>query len=179
MPQVEEAVSLARGFSAAREEEKSRELILALLEGTKAPFSRSQFHPGHITCTALVLDPDGRRILLLYHHRHRRWLLPGGHVEEPDVTLADVARREAMEETAVQIALGGVTRLVGMDVHGIPARKSEPYHLHHDLVFAWGAESVEIERTEEAPRVAWCGLGELARYAVPPNIVRAAERAKM
>src|SRR4051812_37789652 len=34
---------------------KSRELILMLLASTADPFSRHQFHPGHITCTGLVL----------------------------------------------------------------------------------------------------------------------------
>src|SRR5580698_8081277 len=95
-----EALALVRAFDASPEEEKSRELILALLEHTPDPFSRDQFHPGHITCTALVLHPDGQRILLVHHHRLRRWLLPGGHVEASDNTLADAARREAVEETA-------------------------------------------------------------------------------
>ena len=71
-----EALSLVRAFDASPEEQKSRELILSLLEFTEAPFSRDQFHPGHITCTAAVLHPDGRRVLLMHHHRHRRWLLP-------------------------------------------------------------------------------------------------------
>jgi 8-oxo-dGTP pyrophosphatase MutT (NUDIX family) len=106
MPSTGEVLSLAASFHASPEEQKSRELILALLEHTPAPFSRHQFHPGHITCTALVLHPDAPRVLLIHHHRHRRWLLPGGHVEESDGTLADAARREAIEETAVRIAPG-------------------------------------------------------------------------
>jgi hypothetical protein len=87
MPSRDEAQSLAISFAASPVEEKSRELILALLQYTPAPFSRDQFHPGHVTCTALVLHPDGKRILLVHHHRLRRWLLPGGHVEESDGTL--------------------------------------------------------------------------------------------
>ena len=71
-----QAVALVRAFDVSREEEKSRELILALLELTPAPFSRDQFHPGHITCTALVLHPNQREFLVMHHHRHRRWLLP-------------------------------------------------------------------------------------------------------
>jgi 8-oxo-dGTP pyrophosphatase MutT (NUDIX family) len=110
-----------RAFEPSPEEEKSRELILALLEFTEAPFSRDQFHPGHITCTAAVLHPNGQQFLLMHHHRHRRWLLPGGHVEENDVTLSDTAKREAIEETAVRIADSSAGTLVGMDVHGIPA----------------------------------------------------------
>ena len=177
MRSTEEALTLVGAFQASPEEEKSRELILALLESTEEPFSRDQFHPGHITCTAVVLHPDGRQFLLMHHHRHRRWLLPGGHVEEDDVTLSDTARREAIEETAVQIAGAGSAILAGMDVHAIPARKGEPYHLHHDLIFAFSAESEEFAVTDEAPQVTWCGPDEFARYQLPSSIVRAAGRA--
>ena len=182
MRSTAEALALVEGFAPAPEEEKSRELILALLRETEAPFSRGQFNPGHITCTAVVLDPGRGRVLLMHHHRLRRWLLPGGHVEEDDVTLGDAARREAVEETAVRIGGGAgrlVENLVGMDVHGIPAnrKKDEPFHLHHDLIFAWQAESDEIARSEEAREVAWCGTREFSRYAVPGSIVRAAVRA--
>src|SRR5580692_6039368 len=123
MRSANEALALTRAFDAAPEEEKSRELIVALLEFTPVPFSRDQFEPGHVTCTALVLHPNGGQFLVMHHHRHRRWLLPGGHVEESDVTLGDAARREAIEETAVRIPLTGSGRLAGMDVHAIPARK--------------------------------------------------------
>lgn len=177
MPSTPDAIALVRAFDASPEEEKSRELILSLLDLTPAPFSRDQFHPGHITGTAVVLHPNGREILLMHHHRHKRWLLPGGHIEESDLTLSDAARREAIEETAVQIAGTGPARLAGMDVHGIPARKGEPFHLHHDLIFAFTAESEDFVVTEEAPQVAWCGAGEFARYQLPAGITRAALRA--
>jgi 8-oxo-dGTP pyrophosphatase MutT (NUDIX family) len=171
-----EALALVRAFDPSPQEEKSRELILALLEFTTAPFSRDQFLPGHITCTAVVLHPSGGQFLVMHHHRHRRWLLPGGHVETSDVTLSDTARREATEETAVQILAAGSDRLVGMDVHGIPARKGEPFHLHHDLIFAFTASSEKFAVTEEAPQVAWCGMEEMARYHLPSSIVRAGQR---
>jgi hypothetical protein len=64
-----------------------------------------------------------------------------------------------------------------MDVHGIPARKREPFHLHHDLIFAFGASSDEFTLTEEAPRVGWCAAEEFERYQLPSSIVRAARRA--
>jgi 8-oxo-dGTP pyrophosphatase MutT (NUDIX family) len=172
----QEALELVRAFDASPEEEKSRELILALLESTSAPFSRDQYHPGHITCTGLVLHPDGRRFLVMHHHRHRRWLLPGGHVEASDVSLSDTARREAMEETAVKIAGSNLVALVGMDVHAIPARKHEPFHLHHDLIFSFSTASGDIAVSEEAPEVAWCAVEEFYRYGLPASITRAALR---
>lgn len=176
MPSIQEALEIVRAFDASPEEEKSRELILSLLELTPAPFSRDQFHPGHITGTAVVLHPNGLQILLMHHHRHKRWLLPGGHIEPSDATLSDAARREAIEETAVRIAGREPARLAGIDVHAIPARKGEPFHLHHDLIFAFTAKSEDLIVTEEAPLVAWCGAAELARYELPAGITRAAKR---
>jgi 8-oxo-dGTP pyrophosphatase MutT (NUDIX family) len=178
MRDVLEGLDLASNFDPSPEEEKSRELILGLLEHTPAPFSRYQYHAGHITVGALVFSPDSKRVLLMYHHRHQRWLLPGGHVEESDATLEDAARRETLEETAVLTLSEGSPLLAGLDVHGIPARprKGEPFHLHHDLIFAVRAESEACLPTEEAPRVAWCEIAELAQYGVPANILRAASR---
>jgi 8-oxo-dGTP pyrophosphatase MutT (NUDIX family) len=181
MPAVADALLLVAAFTPQAEDEKSHELIAAVLEHTPAPFSRSQFNPGHITCTAVVLDTERRRVLLGYHHRLRRWLLPGGHVEETDASLGGAAAREATEETSVRLVAGAGARLVGMDVHGIPANpsKDEPYHLHHDLIFEMTAESDVVVRSEEATEVAWCAIDEteLARYGVPSSIVRAVKHA--
>ena len=157
---------------------KSRELILALLRHTDEPFSRRQFMPGHITCTNVVLTPDYNRVLLMFHRRHERWLLPGGHVEVDDVTLAAAARREAHEETGVMLEPSTMARLVGMDVHPIPARKREPFHLHHDLIFALAAQSDRFEVTDEAPKIAWCRPVDFDHYQVPPSIARSVLRAQ-
>jgi 8-oxo-dGTP pyrophosphatase MutT (NUDIX family) len=172
-------VELVRSFATEADDlaAKSQELILAMLRHTRDPFSRKQYKPGHITCTAVVLSPDMHRVLLMYHHRHARWLLPGGHVENEDATLAVTARREANEETGVLMAPSTSARLVGMDVHGIPAKKREPFHLHHDLIFALRAESEHVHVTEEAPRIAWCRPDEFERFDVPMSIARSTARA--
>src|SRR5579864_4252138 len=94
---VSEALVTVEGFDPGpdRLASKSRELTLDLLRHSTAPFSRSQFAPGHVTCTALVQHPREPRVLFMHHHRIRRWLLPGGHVEESDGSLAEAAAREA------------------------------------------------------------------------------------
>ncbi|MEO8597920.1 MAG: NUDIX hydrolase [Candidatus Solibacter sp.] len=154
--------------------QKSLELVLQLLECSPAPFSRNQFTPGHITCSGLVLAPDRRRVLLVHHRRLERWLLPGGHVEPQDESIAGAARREVEEETGALV--NPAYTIAGADVHGIPAKRGEPYHLHHDLLFAFQAISEDIQTSEESHAVAWCAPAEFDRYQIPDNVRRAYAR---
>jgi len=149
---------------------KSLDLIRMLLRCSPDPFSREQFTPGHITSSGLVLAPDGRRILIVRHRGLDRWLLPGGHVEPSDATIDAVAAREVLEETGLSVGEG---RLAGADVHGIPAKGHEPYHLHHDLLFCFRAEAEALACSQESHAVAWCSPEELERYAIPDNVRRA------
>lgn len=156
---------------------KSKELALALLARSPEPFSRRQFNPGHITCTGLVLSPDRDRILLVLHRRLQRWLLPGGHVEADDPRIGDAGRREVVEETGAILRADSAPPLVGVDVHGIPPRRDEPFHLHHDLIFRFRATSDEFHTSEEVREVAWCAAPEFDRYQLPGSIRRSYTRA--
>ena len=119
----------------------------------------------------MVLDPRRERVLLMFHHRLLRWLLPGGHCEADDQSISGVAAREATEETGVLIDPAQAP-LVGIDVHGIPPKKKEPYHLHHDLIFAFTSASDAVQVTAEARRVEWSAPAGLARFGVANSIVR-------
>jgi 8-oxo-dGTP pyrophosphatase MutT (NUDIX family) len=158
------------------EAEKSLELMRSLAAHSPNPFTRSEYNPGHFTCTGLVLNPEQKAVLLVHHARLERWLLPGGHIEDEDSSLPDAAAREVLEETGVPV-VAGEARLVNVDVHPIPPKKDEPLHLHHDLIFAFGARSTETECSEESRAVTWCGLDEMDRYDLPLPIRRALQAA--
>ncbi len=157
---------------------KSRELILRLLDLTPTPFDRSQFTPGHITCTGLVMAPDFEAVLSVHHARLNRWLLPGGHVEAGDETSADAARREVIEETQAVLDPAFSPFLAGMDVHGIPGKpsKCEPYHLHHDLIFAFQAGRRDVARSEESHEVAWIEPRQFADFGIPESVASTFQR---
>ena len=157
---------------------KSLELILTLLQWSPDPFSRNQFTPGHITCTGLVLAADGERMLIVHHRRLDRWLLPGGHVEADDAEIWDTARREVVEETGAHLTPSSAPVLASLDVHGIPARKGEPYHLHHDIVFHFRADGDQTSISPESRAIAWCAPPEFDRYALPDSVRRAYARAQ-
>jgi 8-oxo-dGTP pyrophosphatase MutT (NUDIX family) len=159
------------------EAEKSRALCVGLLRETPAPLSRNQFTPGHITGTACILHPSRNAVLLVHHRKLNRWLLPGGHVEPGiDVNVAETARREAEEEAGVQIDTALPPRLVGIDVHGIPGRKKEPFHLHHDLIFSFRAVSESFLASQEVRGLAWCPLENFDDFLLPNPIRRAVLR---
>jgi 8-oxo-dGTP pyrophosphatase MutT (NUDIX family) len=159
---------------------KSQELILQLLAHTPTPLSRAQFTPGHITTTGLVLHPDSDAVLLIQHRRLSRWLLPGGHVEPEDQTIFDAVRREVLEETGVQIPSNLDPPLAGMDVHGIPPGKGEPLHYHHDLIFAFRAETASLIGQEAEVREArWFPISTLLQHVpeLPESIQFSIRRA--
>ena len=157
---------------------KSKDLVYLLLRHGTEPFSARQFWPGHITCTALIIHPSEPRVLTIHHHRLRRWLLPGGHVEDIDPTPAATAAREAQEETRVRIDHGHAPYLAGIDVHGIPPKQHEPYHLHHDLIWCFRAANAEFEVTAEAPEVLWADDSDWARLDLTPSICNSIRRAR-
>jgi 8-oxo-dGTP pyrophosphatase MutT (NUDIX family) len=159
-------------------DEKSVELIEMMVAETRAPFSRYQFMPGHVTATGMVLHPQGRAIVMVLHGRLQRWLLPGGHVEAGDESLIAAAAREVSEETGLNVEGGEV---IGADVHGIPAkikdgRELEPYHLHHDVLVWFRAQSTELLVSSESEDVRWVWPEDFDTYAVPANVRRAYAR---
>jgi 8-oxo-dGTP pyrophosphatase MutT (NUDIX family) len=86
---------------------------------------------GHFTASALVVDESGR-VLLHYHKTLKRWLQFGGHADY-ETDFADVALREASEETGLPDLRHFTAKPLDFDVHPIPESKNRPAHLHLDI----------------------------------------------
>ncbi|MCX3285131.1 NUDIX hydrolase [Streptomyces sp. NEAU-H22] len=128
-------------------------------------------HAGHITASALVIDPEGGRVLLTLHKKLRMWLQMGGHCEPGDTSLADAALREATEESGVpglSLLPGGPVRL---DRHPIPP----PCHCHFDVQYAVVAPPDAMHAiSDESLDVRWFGYDEVADVA-DESVVRLLE----
>ncbi len=99
----------------------------------------------HFTATVYIVQEN--KTLLLYHLKHKKWLPPGGHVEINE-TPAECARREALEETGLEIQLFKEEHL-WVDypnaksserpfmclIEKVPAVGTEAAHEHIDFIF--------------------------------------------
>ncbi|SDI75014.1 NUDIX hydrolase [Nonomuraea jiangxiensis] len=99
--------------------------------------------PGHLTATTAVLSHDGSQVLLTLHPKAKMWLPMGGHCEISDMSLAEVALREAREESGIS----GLELLPGplaVDKHAVWCHPPRSWHLdvEYAAVAPPGAEAV-------------------------------------
>ena len=168
------ATELAAHEAADATEAEDLARIRAFVDAHAAPFDRG-IPEGHLTGSAVVVSSDGERLLLVHHRRLNRWLQPGGHAEPGETRGAEVALREAREETGIPDLAPHplATGLVDVDVHRIPARPSVAEHDHLDLRYVVVAPAGAVpqrcpEETRDARWFTWddlpaLGLDEAAR----------------
>ncbi|SED72646.1 8-oxo-dGTP pyrophosphatase MutT, NUDIX family [Streptomyces sp. 2231.1] len=127
---------------------------------------------GHITASALVIDPERGRVLLTLHRKLRMWLQMGGHCEPADATLAEAALREAAEESGIA---SGLTLLSGGPVR--LDRHHTPCAWHLDVQYAALAPAGAVEAiSDESLDLRWFPYAEVADVA-DGSVVRLLEAA--
>jgi 8-oxo-dGTP pyrophosphatase MutT (NUDIX family) len=125
---------------------------------------------GHITGSAWLVNPAGTHVLLTHHRKLGRWLQLGGHSDGDPDPLA-VARREAEEESGLAVRMLDKA-IFDLDVHEIPARKTDPAHFHFDVRFSLVAEHESFAVSRESLELAWVPLTELATYSGEESVLR-------
>jgi 8-oxo-dGTP pyrophosphatase MutT (NUDIX family) len=115
--------------------------------------------------------------LLTLHRKLNKWLQLGGHADGNE-NLAEVAMKEAEEESGLKSLRMVDVKIFDIDKHIIPARKGVPEHFHYDVRFLIEAEIDEpLQISEESKDLAWISYelaDELVNYN--PSIVRMLEK---
>ncbi|WP_405627556.1 NUDIX hydrolase [Streptomyces sp. NBC_00016] len=124
---------------------------------------------GHVTASALVIDPERGRVLLTLHKKLRMWLQMGGHCEPADETVRAAALREATEESGI----GGLALLAGGPVR--LDRHPTPCAWHYDVQYAALAPAGAVEAiSDESLDLRWFAYDEVAGVA-DESVVRLLE----
>ena len=137
---------------------------------------RDHFNPGHLTGSAWVIDRSRTKTLLLHHGKLNRWLQPGGHADG-DFELASVALRETQEESGLTCLRLVERGIFDLDTHEIPARGSEPAHLHFDVRYLIEGDINEpLVLSDESYAVDWVALARLKDYTTEHSVHRLARK---
>ena len=135
----------------------------AFREALAAPDGASRGRQaGHLTASAVVLDPAGTCVLLVLHRKVGLWLQPGGHVDDTDASLSAAAVREATEETGVR---GLVVDPLPVDLDRHPAPCGAREHLDVRFLVRAPALAAPVV-SEESLDVRWWPVGGLPEQRV-------------
>ena len=127
---------------------------------------------GHITGSAWVVDLERAHALLTHHRKLNKWLQLGGHADG-DFDILRVALREAREESGLATIRPVSTAIYDIDIHVIPARGSEPEHLHYDVRFLLEADrTAPLLASRESGSLAWTPLTRIAELNPEESMAR-------
>lgn len=153
------AAAVLSGWSAPTpEEEALREEFLAHVRKYDDAMLR-ECVPGHLTATTAVLSHDGAQVLLTLHPKAGMWLPMGGHCEPSDLTLDDVALREAVEESGIS----GLRLLPGplaLDRHEVWCHPPHSWHLDVEYAAVAPVDAQEMI-SEESLDLRWFPVDEI------------------
>jgi 8-oxo-dGTP pyrophosphatase MutT (NUDIX family) len=129
----------------------------------------------HATCSAIVLHPESRRILLRWHERQQAWLQVGGHADPGETDPLTIALREAREETGLPDLVPwpdpARPRLIQVVIVPVTAGKGEPPHEHADLRYSLAtARPEELVPESASARLRWLNLDDALLEVTEANL---------
>ena len=114
---------------------------------------------GHLTASALVVNPARTKTLLTLHPKVGRWLQLGGHMEVADSDVRSAALRETLEESGVMpVSLS--MEPARLDRHPVPCGGTLSEHLDVQFI-AVVSDEQPIVCSGESIDLAWFSFDHL------------------
>ena len=138
---------------------------------------------GHITGSAMVIDPNHGSVVLTLHKKLGKWLQLGGHSDGNPLTW-QVARNEVEEESGLKdfcllnpLDIHGTsapenTLPFDFDIHVIPAKKDVPEHLHFDVRYLFVAKDLDLQISDESDDLKWFPFSEVSQVTDEVSTLR-------
>jgi len=157
----QELLKLLKQFAMRDDEDSAAARLFESFVREHSDCAQRELQIGHLTGSAWLVSADGARILLTHHRKLNRWLQLGGHADG-DSDLANVALREAEEESGLT-DLSVESEIFDLDRHWIPDRGNEPGHWHYDMRFVVRANGSEVFAvSDESHALQWREISAIA-----------------
>lgn len=141
----------------------------------------------HMTASAIILNENKDKILMIYHKIYQSWSWVGGHADG-ETDLQKTALREAQEETGIS-KLKPWKNILSLDILTVEGHeKNKEYicpHLHFNVTYGFMAseKSRLIVNKKETEGVKWIPISEICNYCKEKKMIpiyqKAIERLKM
>lgn len=161
-----------------REEIDFLDQFLPFINSNNKCFDR-ELKIGHITGSAWIVDESFTYALLTHHSKLNKWLQLGGHADG-NSNIAEVALREAQEESGLKSIKFLTSEILDIDIHVIPERNLEPQHFHYDIRYLFSANKNEpLQKNHESKALDWVHLSKINQLVNSnASIMRMVEKSK-
>lgn len=156
-------------------------------------YNRNNYDPGHITCSALVLNESFDKVLINHHKKYDRWLHFGGHWDNDWETPYQIAIRELCEEVfnysteneklpdlnQFNIRAPFPEKLIDIGIYHLDDIPNLPHHTHYDLRYLFILpEATQFIITKESIDIKWIECHNAQQYLCDPQLLRMIEKSQ-
>ncbi len=159
----------------SEEEKKQKEIMLQHIVMFYDTISYRNSMLFHMTASAMILNENKDKLLMIYHKIYQSWSWVGGHADG-ETDLQKTALKETQEETGVS-ELKPCGNIISLDILTVEGHyKNKEYvcpHLHFNVTYCFIAseKSKLILNKEETEDVAWIPISELCKYCKEEKMI--------
>jgi ADP-ribose pyrophosphatase YjhB (NUDIX family) len=151
------------------QEEMDKELVIKYCDMSQNILTRDN-EVIHITSSALVVNENKDKVLMIHHNIYNSWAWTGGHADGEE-DLLHVAIKEVKEETGVKNIFPISKDIVSIDIlpvfGHVKKGKYVSSHLHASIAYLIQADESEplIVKPDENSGVKWIPIEEINSYS--------------
>lgn len=155
-------------------EASEKQVILTFMDSFTDVLTRKN-QIGHFVTSALVVNHQRTKVLMIYHKIYQSWAWIGGHADGEE-DLKAVVKREVAEETGIEHVFFLVDGIFGLeDLIVVPHYKRGkfvPAHLHFDVTYLLEADEKEPIRIkkDENSAVKWIPVEQVVESSTEEHM---------
>ncbi len=161
-------------FPINEQEKTDKKMMLQFIKSNKNYLDRENL-AGHFTSSAIILNNNFTKILLIHHNIYNSWGWTGGHNDGEEDTFL-VALKEAREETGLS-NFTTYEDILGIDVIYVPNHIKKGIfvgdHLHLNITYLFTANDLDevTIKEDENSGVQWFDIDTYLEHVEEPRMI--------